>query len=118
MLKQDHYKTSVYKTPFHERTSELNILNEWYRWKDYTVPNSYFRTDLEYFAARNSTAVFDVTPMTKHKITGSESEAFVNRFFTRDMRKVAPGRVAYVVWCDEQGSVIDDGTVFHVRSGE
>ena len=118
MLKQDHFKTSVYKTPFHERTSELNILNEWTRWKDYTVPNSYFRTDLEYFAARNSTAVFDVSPMTKHKITGNDSEAFVNQFFTRDMRKVAPGRVAYVVWCDEQGGVIDDGTVFHVRSGE
>ena len=47
MLQQNHYLKSVYETPFHERTSELNILNDWTRWKDYTVPNSYFRVDLE-----------------------------------------------------------------------
>ena len=38
MLQQNHYLKSVYETPFHERTSELNILNDWTRWKDYTVP--------------------------------------------------------------------------------
>ena len=34
------------------------------------------------------------------------------------MRKVAPGRVAYAVWCDDRGQVIDDGTIFHLREGE
>ena len=118
MLRQDHYKTSVYKTPFHERTSELNILNEWTRWKDYTVSTSYFRTDLEYFAVRNTTGVIDYTPMVKQKITGPDAAEFVNRFFTRDMNKIAVGRVGYVVWCDEAGQVLDDGTVFHVRENE
>ena len=43
MLQQESLlEISLYETPFHERTSELNILNEWTRWKDYTVPNSYF----------------------------------------------------------------------------
>ena len=88
MLRQDHYKTSVYKTPFHERTSELNILNEWSRWKDYTVPTNYFRTDLEYFSVRNTTGVIDYTPMIKQKITGTDAAEFVNRFFTRDMNKI------------------------------
>ena len=78
MLQQDHYKKSVYKTPFHERTSELNILNEWTRWKDYTVSTNYFRTDLEYFAVRNTTGVIDYTPMVKQKITGPDSDEFVN----------------------------------------
>ena len=118
MLRQDHYKTSVYKTPFHERTSELNILNEWSRWKDYTVPTNYFRTDLEYFAVRNTTGVIDYTPMVKQKITGPDAAEFVNRFFTRDMNKIGIGRVGYVVWCDEEGQVIDDGTVFHIRENE
>ncbi|HJM71343.1 MAG TPA: aminomethyltransferase family protein, partial [Gammaproteobacteria bacterium] len=118
MLRQDHYKTSVYKTPFHERTSELNILNEWSRWKDYTVPTNYFRTDLEYFSVRNTTGVIDYTPMVKQKITGPDAAEFVNRFFTRDMNKIAIGRVGYVVWCDEAGQVIDDGTVFHIRENE
>jgi aminomethyltransferase len=37
---------------------------------------------------------------------------------TRDIRKVGPGRVAYAVWCNDQGQVIDDGTIFHLREGE
>ncbi|HCK15672.1 TPA: glycine cleavage system protein T, partial [Candidatus Poribacteria bacterium] len=114
LLQQDHYKKSYYETPFHSRTSELNILNEWQRWKDYTVATNYFRTDLEYFAVRNTTGVIDYTPMVKQKITGPDSAEFVNRFFTRDMNKISIGRVGYVVWCDEQGQVLDDGTVFHI----
>ena len=46
-VQQDHYKKSYYETPFHSRTSELNILNEWQRWKDYTVATNYFRTEME-----------------------------------------------------------------------
>ena len=111
LVQQDHYKKSYYETPFHSRTSELNILNEWQRWKDYTVATNYFRTDLEYFAVRNTTGVIDYTPMVKQKITGPDSAEFVNRFFTRDMNKISIGRVGYVVWCDEQGQVLDDGTV-------
>ena len=118
LLQQDHYKKSYYETPFHSRTSELNILNEWQRWKDYTVATNYFRTDLEYFAVRNTTGVIDYTPMVKQKITGPDTAEFVNRFFTRDMNKISIGRVGYVVWCDEQGQVLDDGTVFHVRENE
>ncbi len=34
------------------------------------------------------------------------------------MAKIRPGRVAYAVWCDDQGQVIDDGTIFHLREGE
>ena len=56
--------------------------------------------------------------MVKQKITGPDAAVFVNRFFTRDMNKIAVGRVGYVVWCDEAGQVLDDGTVFHVRENE
>jgi aminomethyltransferase len=31
--------------------------------------------------------------------------------WTRDVKKLAPGRVAYGSWCDEAGKVLDDGTV-------
>ena len=34
------------------------------------------------------------------------------------MATVGPGRVAYTVWCDDQGQVIDDGTIFHLKDGE
>src|SRR6266516_1716542 len=35
----------------------------------------------------------------------------VDRVGTRDMRRVSAGQVMYPHWCDENGKVIDDGTV-------
>ena len=35
----------------------------------------------------------------------------MNRIITRDINKVAKGQVIYCCWCDEQGKVIDDGTI-------
>ena len=73
---------------------------------------------LEYAAIRNACAVFDLTPMTKHRITGPDALAFLNRLVTRDVAKIKPGKVGYCVWCDDNGQVIDDGTIFHLREGD
>jgi aminomethyltransferase len=73
---------------------------------------------MEYFAIRNATAVFDLTPMTKYRISGPDALPYVDRLVTRDMHKIRPGRVAYAVWCNDQGQVIDDGTIFHLRDGD
>ena len=118
MNKKDHHKTFVYPTAFHSRTSRLNQMQACHRWKDYLVADVYEDVALEYFAMRNSTGVFDLCPMTKHKITGPDALEFLNRMLTRDVSKLKPGRVSYCVWCDDEGQVIDDGTVFHMRPGE
>ena len=106
------------ESPFYSRMKALDTVNEWHQWKGYSSPNELFCGDTEYFAIRNATAVFDLTPMTKYRITGPDALAYLNRLVTRDMAKVAPGRVAYAVWCDEQGQALDDGTIFHLREGE
>lgn len=106
------------RSPFHARQVELDQLNAWHDWKGYTSPDALYDADLEYFAIRNSTGVFDLTPMTKYRITGKDVLDYVDRLVTRDMRKIKPGRVAYAVWCNDQGQVIDDGTIFHLREGE
>jgi glycine cleavage system aminomethyltransferase T len=62
--------------------------------------------------------VFDLTPMTKHLITGPDALAFLNRLVTRDVAKIKAGKVGYCVWCDDNGQVIDDGTIFHLREGD
>lgn len=118
MKKKEHYRHAVYHSPFHPRTSALNTLNEWHRWKDYTTADAYFDTSLEYAAIRNACAVFDLTPMTKHRITGPDALAFLNRLVTRDVTKIKAGKVGYCVWCDDNGQVIDDGTIFHLREGD
>jgi aminomethyltransferase len=106
------------ESPFYARLKALDTVNEWHQWKGYTAANELYCADTEYFAIRNATAVFDLTPMTKYRITGPDALAYLDRLVTRDMSKVAPGRVAYAVWGDDQGQAIDDGTIFHLREGE
>ena len=106
------------RSPFYPRQAELDRLNRWHDWKGYLSADGFADTSLEYFATRNSTGVFDLSPMTKYRVTGPDSLEYVDRLVTRNMRKIKPGRVAYAVWCDDEGQVIDDGTVFHLRDGE
>lgn len=117
MRSKEHFRTNVYPSPFHTRMDRLNELKEWGRWKDYLSAGTYYDTALEYFCCRNSCAVFDITPMTKHLITGPDALPFLNRLVTRDVSKLKPGRVGYSVWCNDEGRVIDDGTIFHLREG-
>lgn len=117
MIARDHFHQAVCETPFHARTAALNQLNLWHRWRDHTVADAYFDVGMEYNAIRNSCAVFDLSPMTKHLITGPDALAYMNRLVTRDVAKIKAGRVGYCLWCDEAGQVIDDGTIFHLREG-
>jgi len=103
-------------TPFYARQRELDTLNQWHEWQGYTVADAFYCAELEYFAIRNATAVFDLTPMTKYRIRGADATAYLDRLMTRDMYRLAVGRVAYAVWCNDAGQVLDDGTVF--RLGE
>jgi aminomethyltransferase len=106
------------KSPFFPRQAEIDRLNCWHEWKGYSSADAFYNAELEYFAVRNSTGVFDLTPMTKYRIAGPDSLDYLDRLVTRDMHKVGPGRVAYAIWCDDQGQVIDDGTIFHLKKGE
>lgn len=98
-------------TPFHARTSELMQSAEWRRWGGYQIASSYEPSpDREYYAVRASAALFDVSPLAKYKITGSEARDYVQKLITRDVSHLAIGKVAYSPWCDQRGKMIDDGT--------
>ncbi len=114
---RDHYKDKVFPSPFHSRQKELNDNKTWSRWFDYLSVPAYTCSTQEYFAGRNACGVFDLTPMTKHLITGPDALPFLNRLVTRDVAKIKPGRVGYAVWCTDEGQVIDDGTIFHLHEG-
>jgi aminomethyltransferase len=106
------------ETPFHSRVEKLNELNAWENWMGYTTPSAYFDVELEYFAVRSSTGVFDLTPMNKYRITGPDAEAYLNHLVTRNVTKIREGRVGYTVWCNEAGQVMDDGTIFHLGEND
>ena len=87
-------------------------------WMGFAAASVLDSVEFEYFAIRNQATVFDISPMMKYRIAGPDAEAVVNRLVTRDIRKLKPGRVAYVIWCDEDGNVVDDGTVFRFSQTE
>src|SRR5271170_5242202 len=72
----------------------------------------------EYNAIRNSSALIDVSPLYKYRVTGKDATKFVNRVITRDIQKVSVGQVIYCCWCDEEGKVIDDGTITRLAEND
>jgi aminomethyltransferase len=52
--------------------------------------------------------------MTKYRIEGPDAEVFCNRLTLRDVAKLRPGRVNYTAWCNDEGFVLDDGTLFRL----
>ncbi|MGA2551643.1 MAG: aminomethyltransferase family protein [Burkholderiaceae bacterium] len=113
-----HYLRPLLTTPFFERSQYLVETDTFVPWAGYSTPDVYSSVEQEYFAIRNSASVFDLTPMIKYHITGPDAERYLNRLITRDVSKLRINRVAYTVWCNEAGHVIDDGTVFRFGQNE
>ncbi|MEE8526710.1 MAG: aminomethyltransferase family protein [Thermoanaerobaculia bacterium] len=99
-------------TPFHARTAALNKSLDWRQWSGYFATGHYqdFHQP-EYSAIRNGAALIDVSPLNKYLITGPGAVDLVDRVITRNARKCRIGQVIYTPWCDEQGKVLQEGTV-------
>ena len=99
-------------TAFHERTFPLCHSLNYREWSGYYTVSVYeVHHEHEYNAIRNACALIDITPLYKYLITGKDATKLVNRVITRDISKIAKGQVIYCCWCDEDGKVIDDGTI-------
>lgn len=104
-------------TAFHERTLALCDSLNFKEWSGYYTVGAYEMThEHEYNAIRNSSALIDITPLFKYRVTGPDATRLVNRVICRDINKVAVDQVIYCCWCDPEGKVIDDGTI--TRLGE
>ena len=109
---EPHYRRPLLPTPFHARARALSQLDSYIPWAGYTTVDVFTTVEQEYFAMRNAASVYDLTPMVKYRIAGADALRFLNRLMTRDIARLRPGRVAYGVWCNDAGHLIDDGTVF------
>ena len=100
------------ETPFHPRTAALCRSRRWRNWSGCAAALSYEPGhEYEYYAVRNGSALFDVSPLRKYEVTGPDAAALVDRVVTRNVFRCEEGRVLYTPWCDEAGKLIDDGTV-------
>ena len=106
-------------TAFHERTFALCQSLSYREWSGYYTVSSYeVHHEHEYNAIRNAAALIDITPLYKYLVTGKDATRLVNRVITRDINKAKVGQVIYCCWCDEQGMVIDDGTITRLEENK
>jgi len=104
--------TQLKLSPFFERTSQLNESQEWRRWAGHLAATSYELThENEYFAIRTKAALLDITPLKKYIVEGRDAQKALDNIVTRNIGICKVGQVMYTTWCDEDGKVIDDGTV-------
>ncbi|MDB6089735.1 MAG: glycine cleavage system protein [Gammaproteobacteria bacterium] len=115
---EPHFRQPLLKTPFHERARAVSQVDSFIPWAGYTTVDVFTTVEQEYFAIRNATTLYDLTPMVKYRIAGPGAMRYLNRLMTRDIAKLKPGRVAYGVWCNDGGHLIDDGTVFRLGETE
>ena len=99
-------------TAFHPRTAPLNRKMQWREWSGYFASSAYADAhDIEYNAIREAAALIDVSPLFKYQVSGRDASRLIDRVITRDATKLKVGQVYYTPWCDEQGRVVDDGTI-------
>jgi glycine cleavage system T protein (aminomethyltransferase) len=99
-------------TAFYPRAAPLNRKQQWREWSGFFAASAYHDShEIEYNAIREAAALIDVSPLYKYLVSGPDATKLVDRVITRDAEKLAVGRVYYTSWCNEDGRVVDDGTV-------
>ncbi len=68
--------------------------------------------DAEYRAIREGVGMWDLSPLNKWEFSGPDAFEAAQRIHTNDILGMTPGQVRYGAFVDEEGLVVDDGTVF------
>ena len=104
------------ETGFHPRTSKLT--KDMIDSSGFWIPNKYnnYGTLKEYEACRKNVVIIDLSSLKKFEILGPDSEELMNIALTRNIKKLSIGQVVYSALCYENGTMIDDGTLY--RLGE
>jgi sarcosine oxidase, subunit alpha len=62
-------------------------------------------------AVRAGVGLFDASPLGKIEVTGPDAAKFLDRFYVNGVSKLEDGRVRYGIMLNENGVIMDDGTV-------
>jgi len=83
----------------------------------YGRQNWFDRARLECLAVREEVALFDQTSFAKYLVRGKHACAFLNRLSTANL-DVAPGRVIYCQWLNDNGGIEADVTITRLSETE
>lgn len=81
-------------------------------WNEFALPHDYGDAAAEYSAIRNSCAIFDVSPLRKIRVHGTDAGVFFDHLLTRPVSGLPAMRATYTVFCNEDGSLKDDAILY------
>jgi aminomethyltransferase len=85
---------------------------EFMEWEGWFWSNHYGDATAEHEAVRTRVGVWDESPLRKWDVRGRDAMKAVDRIFTNDMLGLAVGQVRYGPFCDGDGHMVGDGTVY------
>jgi glycine cleavage system T protein (aminomethyltransferase) len=100
----------VIHTAFDAPQRELGC--EFMDWEGWLWPNHFGDAAAEHRAARENVGVWDESPLRKWDFRGADALRAADRIFTNDMLGLATGQIRYAPFCDADGKMVGDGTVF------
>ena len=102
------------ETGFHLRTSTLT--RKFAEYGGYWLPTEFTGHGAikEYYACREGAVVMDLSALRKYEVLGPDAEALMQLTLTRNVRRVAIGQVSYTSMCNDNGGLLDDGTLFRL----
>jgi aminomethyltransferase len=105
---------TLLRTPLADRHRSLGAkLVPFAGWE---MPVQYEGVRSEHMTVRRGAGVFDVSHMGQIEIRGRQADAFLQRVFSNDIRRIPEGGAQYSVLCRDDGGVLDD--VFTYRLAE
>ncbi len=115
----------VRRTPIDDADAVFEDVGTWKRAHHFPRPGETMHQAVarECLAVRHDLGLFDASTLGKIEVVGPDAAAFLNRMYTGDFTRLAPGRCKYGVLLGEDGFIRDDGVIarlapdrFHVTT--
>ena len=102
--------TGIIRTAFDSVQREQGC--EFMDWEGWYWPSTFGDAEAEHRAVREDVGVWDESPLRKWDFRGSDALAAADRIFTNDMAGLEVGQIRYAPFCNAEGKMVGDGTVF------
>ena len=86
---------------------------EFMDWEGWFWPSHFGDPLAEHRAVREGVGVWDESPLRKWDFRGPDALRAADRIFTNDMFGLEVGQIRYAPFCDADGKMVGDGTVFN-----
>lgn len=108
----------VLTTPLHLNVANESRTNLWSEWNGCTTADVLTSIEDEYAALRHAAALNDISPLVKYRVSGRDAGRYLARLVAGNARGLSVGDAAPVVFCEDSGFVVGDGTLFRLGEEE